>query len=170
MSIYAHELMSVYGVETAIRVGTCGILRKELKPGSVILAQGCCTDSDINTRVFPGTYAPVADFQLLRTAFKKAEAMGIETNVGNMITSDQFYSLMDNENHKPLWARFGVLGVDMEGAGLYTCAARNKARALAMYTVSYSADGSVAVTEEDRSRWKDEYIALALETAVDFAD
>lgn len=76
VSIYANELFEHYGVENIIRVGTCGTARTDIKIGDVLLAQGCSTTSDINRRIFNGTFCPIADFHLLKTAHDKAKANG----------------------------------------------------------------------------------------------
>ena len=69
ISIYATELVKFYGVKTLIRVGTCGSFREEIGLKDIILAQGCCTDSGILRHKFDGDYAPLADFELLNTAY-----------------------------------------------------------------------------------------------------
>ncbi|MEG1181369.1 MAG: purine-nucleoside phosphorylase, partial [Oscillospiraceae bacterium] len=90
ISIYANELMEKYGVKNAIRIGTCGAGKTEYDLGHIIMAQGCCTNSDINHHIFAGTYACVADFDLLRTAYKKALANKKSVSVGNVLSSDMF--------------------------------------------------------------------------------
>src|SRR6476661_5593257 len=79
-SIYTHELINEYGVNTLIRVGSCGALTESLKLRDVIAASGSSTDSAMNRMRFDGLidYAPVADFGLLRKAVDAAVARGIE--------------------------------------------------------------------------------------------
>ena len=92
ISIYVNELFRFYGVQKAIRVGTCGAVHKDIALRDVILAQGACTDSAINTRRFKGMhYAPIADFSLLSTAHKKAVELGLNVKVGLCVSSDVFY-------------------------------------------------------------------------------
>ena len=65
LSIYVNELFRFYGVQKAIRVGTCGAVSKNIALRDVILAQGACSDSALNTMRFGGLhYAPIADFEL----------------------------------------------------------------------------------------------------------
>ena len=94
LAIYANELFRDYGVESIIRVGSCGALTEKVAVRDVILASGACTDSSMNTHRFGGyDYAPVADFGLLRRAYDAALAMpDVTTHVGLIMSSDSFYS------------------------------------------------------------------------------
>ncbi|MBR5502029.1 MAG: purine-nucleoside phosphorylase [Oscillospiraceae bacterium] len=164
IGIYVNELMMHYGIEVACRIGTCG--SKE-PIGSVLLAQGCCTNSDMNRLVFPGTYAPVADYELLRTAYEKAKAAGKTVRVGNFLTSDMFYQVAPDPRFA-LWSQFGVIGTEMEGAALYTIAKKYKKKALVMATVS---DGNgKEMTTEERETTLNDMIRLALDTVWEFAE
>ena len=163
ISIYVNELFRFYGVQKAIRVGTCGAVQKDIALRDVILAQGACTDSAINTRRFKGMhYAPIADFSLLSTAEKKARELGLNVNVGLCISSDVFY---DDEDTWKLCAEYGVMGVDMEAAELYTLAAKFKRQALAILTVSDHILLGGQTTAEERQTSFTNMIKVALETA-----
>ena len=118
ISIYAHELINSYGVKNLIRVGTCGALQPHLKLRDVIIAMSASTNSAMNQQAFKGmTFAPTANFELLRRAYEVAVAKGYTVNVGTILSSDAFYT-HDPEEWK-LWAEFGVLAVEMEAAALY---------------------------------------------------
>lgn len=134
LSIYVNELFQFYNVQKAVRVGTCGAVQKDIALRDVILAEGACSDSGLNTMRFNGLhFAPVADFELLTKAYSAAEKIGIKPNVGLCVSSDMFYD--PTENWK-LWAEYGVMGVEMEAAELYTLAAKFQRKALAVLTVS----------------------------------
>ena len=91
ISIYATELFKFYGVQNAIRVGTCGRVQKDVALRDVLLAQAACTDGSMNTHRFNGMhYAPAADFSLLKQADIQAEKMGLKHTVGLCVTSDNF--------------------------------------------------------------------------------
>ncbi len=134
LSIYVNELFEFYGVQKAVRVGTCGAVQKDTALRDVILAEGACSDSGLNTMRFNGLhFAPIADFDLLTKAYSAAKNRGIEPKVGLCVSSDMFYD--PNSNWK-LWAEYGALGVEMESAELYTLAAKFHRKALAILTVS----------------------------------
>ena len=163
ISIYVNELFRFYGVQKAIRVGTCGAVHKDIALRDVILAQGACTDSAINTRRFKGMhYAPIADYGLLSTAHQKALDLGLNVKVGLCVSSDVFYD--DDENWK-LWAEYGALGIEMEASELYTLAAKYGRKALAILTVSDHILLGGETTAEERQTSFTNMIKVALETA-----
>jgi purine-nucleoside phosphorylase len=165
-SIYAHELINDYGANTLIRVGSCGALTESLKLRDVIAAIGSATDSNMNRARFDGLidYAPVADFGLLRTAVEVAERRGIQMHVGPILAADAFYT--DRPDLYDRLADYGVLAVEMESAALYTIAARFKAKALTVLTVSDHIKTGERTSAEDRERTFAEMAEIALDTAV----
>ena len=54
LSIYVTELFNEHGVESAIRIGTCGAIQEKTKVGDLILAMTASTDSNINRRFTNG--------------------------------------------------------------------------------------------------------------------
>ena len=164
LSIYVNELFQFYNVQTAIRVGTCGAINKNIHVRDTILANSACTDSAIITQRFGNLhYAPSANFDLVYTAYNKAKENNINVAVGPCASSDLFYD--DNSNWKK-WAEYGVLGVEMEAAELYTLAAKYNRKALAILTVSdHIITGEQTTAEERQVTFKD-MIKIALETAI----
>ena len=167
--IYTSELMSQYGVKVAMRIGTCGSQNPDAQLGDVVMAQGCCTTSNMNHRMFNGYYAPVADFDLLRTAYLKAKERGLGVAVGNMLSSDSFYPLAPDPRFQN-WFDFGVIGIEMEGAALYTVARKYDAKALMLCTVSDSVADPKGMTPEQRETSLTNMITLALDTIWEFAE
>ena len=134
IGIYSYELYNFYGVKTIIRVGSAGSYHPDLKLGDLVIAQGACTDSNYGAQFgLPGTFAPIADFDLLRKAAAACEQRGLHYMVGNILSSDVFYS--DNPQSES-WRKMGVLAVEMEAAALYMNAARSGNRALVICTIS----------------------------------
>lgn len=148
IGIYTYELYNFYGVKTIIRVGSAGAIREDIKLGDLIIALGACTDSNYAaTFELPGTFAPIADFDLARKAADTCERLGYNYRVGNVMTSDRFY----NENpHTDKWTNMGVLAVEMEVAALYMNAARSGNRALGILTISDHVLTGEATTAEER--------------------
>ncbi|MCK0146816.1 purine-nucleoside phosphorylase [Arenibacter sp. F26102] len=135
--IYYQELINDYGVKNLIRVGTAGSYQKEVKIRDIVLAMAASTTSGINnSRFINADYAPTADFDLLLKAALYAKEKGIAIKAGNVLSSDEFYE--DDPNSYKLWAKFGVLCVEMEAAGLYTIAAKFNIKALTILTISDS--------------------------------
>ena len=148
IGIYSYELFNFYGVKRIIRTGSAGAYHPDLKIGDVVIGLGACTDSNYAAHYnLPGTYAPVADFQLARAAVEKAEAMGINYRVGNILSSDVFYG--EDERWRE-WQKMGVLAVEMEAAALYMNAARSSNEALCICTISDSLVTGEASSAEQR--------------------
>ncbi|MCI6480156.1 MAG: purine-nucleoside phosphorylase [Candidatus Treponema excrementipullorum] len=161
LSIYVNELFQFYGVQKAIRVGTCGAIHESTKVRDTILATSACTDSSLMLQRFGNLhYAPTANFELLMAAYKAAQEAGIKTLQGPVASSDLFYD--ENANWKT-WAKYGVLGVEMEAAELYTLAAKFNRKALAIITVSDHIVTGEATTAEERQTTFSNMIKLALE-------
>ena len=148
IGIYTYELYNFYGVKTIIRVGSAGSINMDLHVGDIAIAMGACTNSNyVNQYELPGTYAPIADFTLVRGAAEACEHFGYNYMVGNVLSSDTFYS--DNpQNDK--WMKMGVLAVEMEIAALYMNAARAGKRALGICTISDHILTGEATTAEER--------------------
>jgi len=164
LSIYVNELVSEYGVNTLIRVGTCGSFQPYLKIGDVVLAMTASTDSHINRLRFSGMdYAPAASFDLLLKAYQVAKARGIEVHVGGMFSGDRFYH--DNPDWWKIWADYGALVVEMESNSLYTIAAKFKVSALSILTVSDELVTGEGSTPEQRERNFPVMAEIALEIA-----
>ena len=165
-SIYTHELLDEYGVKTLIRVGSCGALSPDLNLRDVVAAIGASTDSAMNRQRFDNLidYAPVADFGLLRTAVEVAAARDITITVGPILAADGFYT--DRPDLYDKVADYGVLAVEMESAALYTIAARFRARALTLLTVSDHIRRGEHASAEDREQTFSDMVEVALDTAI----
>jgi purine-nucleoside phosphorylase len=164
-SLYATELVREYGVKTLIRVGSCGALAPDVKLGDVIIAQGASTDSKVNrVRFLDHDFAALADFGLIHRAVHAAKEHKIPVRVGNVFSSDFFYSpqaaLFD------VLEKMGILGIEMEAAGLYGVAAEHGVKALAILTVSDHIRRSEHLSSDARRTSFDAMIHLALETAI----
>lgn len=165
-AIYVHELLETYGVGKLIRVGTCGGLSTSVKVRDIVLGLSASTESAINGAMFsPYTYAPAADFELMRSAVKYAEAQMLQHHVGGLVSSDTFY-VDDPANTYAKLAQHGVLAVEMEASALYTLAARFKARALAICTVSDCLITGQEINADDRQSSLNTMVEMALSIAV----
>lgn len=166
MSIYANELFTEYGVQTIVRVGSCGGLTEKVGMRDIIIASGACTDSGINRVRFHGQdYAPVADFPLLRAAAEAAESepLDVAVHVGLLFSSDQFYSTRP-ELTEPL-VKHGALGVEMETSALYTLAAYHDRRALSICTVSDHLVTGEETSAHEREQTFGDMVRIALRAA-----
>ena len=165
MTLYAHELVHDFGVQRIIRVGSLGATQHHVKMRDIILAVAAGTDSVTNLKRSAGyAMATSAHFPLLQQAWTLAQKAGIDIKVGNVFSGDLYYD--PDENLIPALEKFGVLGVDMEVAGLYALAHQFNIEALAILTVSDHCLTGEETTAEERQLTFKNMIELALNTAV----
>lgn len=170
IGIYSWELFSQYYVDNIIRIGTTGALQDEMQLRDVVLAQAACTDSNYTKRFgVTGSYAPIADYRLLRTTEDCAKEMGLNVRVGNILSSDMFY-YPEGGNETAAWKKLGVLCIEMEAAALYTNAAYFHKRALCIGTVTDHLFRPDYLSAKERQTSLDDMITLALNTAVRMAE
>ena len=164
IGIYSYELFNFYDVQNIIRVGSAGSYSKDLHVRDIILAQAACTNGNYAAQYrLPGTFAPIADFGLLKKAVDVCEKKGVRYAVGNIYSSDTFY---EDDNSGMTWAKMGVLGVEMESAALYCNAARAGKKALCICTVSDSfIYPEEETTAEERQNSFTDMMEIALEIA-----
>ena len=165
IGIYSYELFSFFGVENIIRIGSAGSMSPNVKVRDLVFGMSACTNSSFASQYdLPGTFAPTADFDLLRRSVDIAEKMGLNYHVGQLFSSDVFYN--DDPTVTEKWRKMGVLAVEMEAAALYMNAARLGKRALAVCTISDSLITGEALPAEERQNSFREMMEVALECAI----
>ncbi len=163
ISIYARELWTEYGVQNIIRVGSCGAVHSDIKLRDVLIGTGACTDSKVNRSRFNGhDFAAIADFELARKAVAAAERLKIPVRTGNLFSADLFYS--PEPEMFEVMESMGILGIEMEAAGLYGCAAECGKSALAICTVSDHIRTGESTTSEERQTSFNEMVRVTLES------
>ena len=168
MAIYSYELFHFYGVDAIIRIGTAGGLATNVELRDVLIAQGVCTDSNFAAQYkLPGTIAPLGDYTMMRQAVDAAEALGVRYHVGNLLTTDVFYS---DKSSSEAWAAMGVLGAEMELVGLYLNAAAAGKRAIGITTVSDLILRAGYLSAEERQTTFTQMMEIALAVAAQNAD
>lgn len=164
IGIYSYELFNFYNVENIIRIGSAGGISDNVHVRDVVIGMGACTDSNYAAQYnLPGTFAPIASYDLLNRAVKAAEELKIHTLIGNILSSDTFYG--DNEDALPSWARMGVLAVEMEAAALYMNAARAGKNALCLLTISDCPFIGESLSADERQTGFTQMMEIALSIA-----
>ncbi len=164
-SIYVTELVKDYGVKKVIRVGSCGAVRDDVKLRDVVIGMGACTDSKVNRIRFKDhDFAAIADFDMVRNAQLAAEKLGIDVKIGNLFSAELFYT--PDPDMFDVMDKYGILGVEMEAAGIYGIAAEYGAKALAICTVSDHIKRGEQTTSEERATTFNEMMEIALESVL----
>ena len=164
IGIYSYELYNFFDVDTIIRIGSCGALQENVNLYDVIIAQAASTNSNyVDQFNIPGHFAPIADFELITKAKQVADDIGAVTHVGNILSSDTFYNADKHFNDS--WKNMGILGIEMESAGLYLNAIHAGKKALGIFTVSDHILRDEATTPEERQNSFTQMMEIALEIA-----
>ena len=171
IGIYSHELYNGYGVENIIRVGSAGAIQEHIHLYDLVLAQGACTDSNFAHQFhIPGTFAPIASYELLTVAVEAAKSYNATYHVGNVNSSDVFYGdhVGVPEGLDSVYAlkKMGVMALEMEAAALYMNAARYGKRGLCICTISDHVLKGVETSAEERQNSFTQMMKIALDVAV----
>lgn len=165
MGIYSYELFNFFDVENIIRIGSAGGIDMALNLRDIVVAMGCSTNSNYASQFnLPGSFAPIASYDILSAAVQECEELGVNYKVGNLLTSDAFYNDMTDVNER--WAKMGVLAVEMESAALYINAARAGKRALSICTISDHVMRGEELSAKERQESFTQMMQIALNTAV----
>lgn len=164
IGIYSYELFNFHGVDNIIRIGSAGGIADGVKLRDIVIGMGASTNSNFAAQYkLPGTFAPIADYSLLRKAVEAADKLNIKTVVGNVLSSDTFYD--DNKDANESWRKMNVLAVEMEAAALYMNAARAGKKALCILTISDHVFTGESLSAEDRQLTFRDMMEIALELA-----
>lgn len=165
MGIYSYELFNFYDVDNIIRIGSAGALSPDLDLYDIVVAMAACTNSNyVSQYGLPGSFSPIASYPLLRKFIEICECENVTPHVGNVLTSDVFYSADEACNKK--WQSMGVLAVEMETAALYMNAIKANKNALSVLTISDCPFKGTETTAEERQNSFTQMMTLALETAI----
>jgi len=159
LSIYLHELLTVFGVRTIVRTGSCGGLEEKVALRSLVIAQAAVMDFEVDNA--DAWRRP--DPALCELATALAGKGGALHQACPMVSSDVFYHADPLGRFDKARAR-GASACDMETASIYGIGARFGVRALSICTV---VDSLVSGEEIDRSERQEVFgpmAELALET------
>ena len=163
IGIYSYELFKFFDVDNIIRIGSAGAMSDDVSVRDIVLALGASTDSNYGHQyALPGTYAIVCSYALLEKAVNISREKGYNFHVGNVLSTDVFYSELDTLS---LWGKMNVLAVEMEAAALYMNAARLNKNALAILTVSDHLKTGENLSSDEREKSFTQMMTLALEVA-----
>lgn len=170
IGIYSYELFNFFGVENIMRIGSAGAIDPNIKVRDIVIGMGSCTNSHFGDQFhLPGTFAPICSYKMLKTCTNIADQMGCRYHVGNLLSSDTFYTdesaVPEGMRSTASWSQMGVMAIEMESAGLYMNAAKAGKNALAICTISDHILTGETTSAEERQNSFTEMMELALKTA-----
>ena len=116
-AIVVEELKNI-GVETLIRIGSCGALQKNIKVGELIIAKGAIREDGTSDAYVDKAYPAIADPIVLMSLMESAKELNLKYHSGLIRSHDALY--VDNSSElEAYWRAKGVLGSDMETSALF---------------------------------------------------
>lgn len=151
-AIAMEELASI-GVDTFIRVGTCGGMQLAVQGGDVVVPTAAIRMDGTSREYLPVEFPAVADFSLTRALADAAEQSGLRSHLGVVQSKDSFYGQHEPERMPvgqrlqadwQAWIKGGALASEMECAALFTVAACLGVRAGAVLTCVWNQERQAA--------------------------
>ena len=124
----AVEELAQLGVETFVRVGTCGGMQLDVKAGDLVVVNAAIRMEGTSREYLPIEFPAVADFEVTAALRDEAQALGFAHHVGVVQCKDSFYGQHDPgrmpvsyelQNKWEAWKRMGCLASEMESAALF---------------------------------------------------
>lgn len=170
-AICVEELAHI-GVDTFIRVGTCGGMQPFVFPGDVVIATGAVRMDGTGAEYMPIEFPAVADFSVTSSISAACKDLGYRHHVGVVQAKDSFYG-----QHEPgsmpsapellykweAWKRGGCLASEMESATLFIVSAARGLRAGAVFHCVWNQEIAKTAMPEERN----EDTQAAIKTAVE---
>jgi uridine phosphorylase len=136
-AICVEELAKI-GVDTFIRVGTCGGMQLNVNAGDLVIANGAIRMEGTSREYLPIEFPAVADFEVTSALSKAAKKLEYTHHIGVVQAKDSFYSQHDPDSMGvsdelkskwKSWIKGGCLASEMESAALYIVSAVRGLRA-----------------------------------------
>lgn len=169
MGIYSYELFHIYGVDTIIRMGSCGALSDELDLFDIVLVENAYTESNyaMSFDNKPCNLAE-ADKEINNLIEEIAKLDGISYKRGNVLCSDCFDPYLPDKDAIVNRAEkdLDLIASEMESFALFYNAKRENKKAACILTVSDVPKSKKAISAEERQNSMNNMIKLALDTAI----
>ncbi len=172
MGIYCYELYKFYGVESIIRVGSCGAWDSNLKILDTILVENSYTEGNFAYNFNDEKCDFVAgDKDLLEKIMNKAYDLKIPCIKANAACAECFdiYTKDPQSFLQRSRAKYDVSVCEMEAFALYYVAkvlGKKAACLLTVVDICYKGSNSDNLTSEDRQKALHNMIKIALESAI----
>ncbi|MCL2248734.1 MAG: uridine phosphorylase [Oscillospiraceae bacterium] len=125
------EELVITGVETFIRVGTCGGMAEKVMGGDIVIATSTIRQDGTSKEYVPIEFPAVADLDVTNALVQGAKDIGATWHAGVVQCKDSFYG-QHSPDRMPIsyelndkwqaWIKAGCLASEMESATLYIVA------------------------------------------------
>ena len=168
----AMEELSAIGVNTFIRVGTCGGINMKVKSSDVIIPTAAIRYDGTGREYAPIEFPAAADFDIVQALVKSAQKLGENYHTGIVQCKDSFYG-QHNPKRMPVsyellnkweaWKKLGVLASEMESASLFVVASALGVKCGSVLNVIWNQERKAAGFNEPDDFDTDRGIRVAVE-------
>lgn len=167
------EELHMTGVQTLIRIGTCGGMQTNILPGDLVAATGAIRSEGTTREYVPVEFPAVADIGVVNAMVKAAKEMNIPCHTGIVHCKDSYYGQhnparmpagYELENQWEAWRKAGCLASEMESAALFVVSQFLGVRAGCILTVAGNQERQRAGLSNDRTFDTSRGISVAVET------
>ncbi len=168
----AMEELSAIGVESFLRVGTCGGINLNVQSGDLVIATGAIRQEGTSREYAPIEFPAVPNYAMLSALVDAAKQSGAPWHAGVVQCKDSFYGQHSPErmpvsrallDRWEAWKRLGVLASEMESAALFTVAAALGVRCAAAFHVIWNQEREREGLSQEESHDTDAAIRLGIE-------
>lgn len=163
IGIYSYELYRQYGVETIVRIGSCGAYQAKAKVYDVILATEAYSESSYARTAFnyeEDVQKPSSE--LNDELIEIAKKLDIPMHLGRIHSSDVFYASPEAVSWQEKTSKHDLIAVEMESFALFANARYLGKKAACLLTVSDSLVTHEETTAEERQNAFTNMMEIAL--------
>src|SRR5713226_2247769 len=128
------EILCAGGVDSLIRIGSCGSLQKQIKIGDLVIATGALRGEGTTSYYVPQNFSTVSDPELVRVLTEAAKSLNVRCHLGWVYTTDALFQ--ESPELISQLEQQGVSGIDMVTSAFLTIAQVRRKKAAAILAVS----------------------------------
>lgn len=154
------EELHMTGVETLIRVGTCGGMDIDVMPGDLVVATGAIRMEGTTREYVPIEFPAIANVSVVNAMIEASKQLNMTYHTGIVHCKDSFYGQhnpqrmpvsYELENKWEAWKKAGCLASEMESAALFIVAQFLGMRAGCILNVAANQERARAGLSNDRT-------------------
>ena len=170
-AIAMEELVKI-GADTFVRVGTCGGIHLDVKPGDVVVATGAIRFEHTSMEYAPIEFPAVPDLDVTNCLAQATKKLGLPLHTGVVQCKDSFYGQHSPEASPVYyelkakwesWKRLGVKASEMESAALFVVAAALGCRSGSCFHAIWNQEREAAGLDQKMSEDTSNSVKVAVE-------
>ncbi len=164
LAIVVEELIRL-GAKLLIRVGTTGIIDRNIKPGELVIAMSAVPLEGTTRMYLAGApYAPTASYTLTKALEVASSGRGLQAHVGLVQTEDAFYATTPDDVAR--LDELGILSIEMESSALFLLGKLRKVQTASILVASNYIGDPQVVAENIMQQGISNMVNVALDAGI----